>query len=108
MPPQEQLELDGRLKREKSLVASGIETLDEEHVFIPAKQRRRFDVNLHYPVTDNFGPDPQTKEEYRKKWRLIADYMKREFPNLDGFVVFDSTNRYQINLPNGWDNIDLK
>jgi hypothetical protein len=63
---------------------------------------------LHYPVTENFGPDPKTKEEYRKKWKLIADYMKKEFSNLDGFGVFDSTNRYQINLPNGWRNIDLK
>jgi len=34
--------------------------------------------------------------------------MKKEFANLDGFVLFDTTNRYQINLPNGWDNIDLK
>jgi hypothetical protein len=29
-------------------------------------------------------------------------------PILDGFVVFDSQNRYQINFPNGWKNIDLK
>ena len=59
-------------------------------------------------MTESFGPDPKTKEERRNQWKLIADYMKKEFANLDGFVVFDSTNRYQINLPNGWDNIDLK
>ena|SRR5258708_33335875 len=109
LPPREQLEVDGRLQREKSLSrSSNLVTLDKEQVFIPAKQRKRFGLHLHYPVTENFGPDPKTKEEYRKKWKLIADYMKKEFSNLDGLVVFDSTNRYQINLPNGWGNIDLK
>lgn len=106
--PQEQLEVDGRLKREKSLTGGSLVTLDKEPVFIPAKQRRRFSVHVHYPVKETFGPEPKTKEETRKRWMLIAGYMKKEYSNLDGFVVFDSTNRYQINLPNGWDNLDLK
>ena len=50
----------------------------------------------------------KTREETRQRWKLVADFMKKEFANLDGFVLFDTTNRYQINLPNGWDNIDLK
>jgi hypothetical protein len=109
MPPLDQLELDGRLKRERSITSTrGLVTLDNDRVFIPAKQRRRLVVHLHYPVKESFGPDPKTKEEQRKRWTLIADYMKNQLPNFDGFIVFDSTNRYQINLPNGWDNIDLK
>jgi hypothetical protein len=45
MPPKEQLELDARLKRERSLSGgSSLNTLDKDPVFIPAKQRRRFDV----------------------------------------------------------------
>lgn len=109
MPPQEQLVLDGKMKREKSLATGGgLYSVDKEHIFIPAKQRIRFTVTLEYPVMEKFGPDPKVKEEYRKKFKLIADYIKKEFPNLDGFVVFDTTNRYQINLPNGWDNIKLK
>jgi hypothetical protein len=53
MPSQDQLELDARLKREKSLSAGrDVVTLDKERVFIPAKQRRRLAVHLHYPVTE--------------------------------------------------------
>ncbi|MGO9094051.1 MAG: hypothetical protein ACLQGV_02415 [Bryobacteraceae bacterium] len=109
MPAEEQIEVDGRLKREKSLTSGSLHLpLDKEPVFIPSGQRRRFAVHLHYPMKVDLGPEPRTKEEHRKKWKLIADYMKKELPNLDGFVVFDSANRYQINLPNGWDNIDLR
>jgi hypothetical protein len=113
MPPQEQLELDGRLKREKSLTATrDVATLDKGQVFIPANQRRLFNLNLIYAgsesPTESFGPDPKTKEEHRRRVKLIADYVRKEYSNLDGFVLFDNTNRYQINLPNGWDNFDLK
>ena len=83
-------------------------TLNKEQVFIPAKQRRRFAIHLLYPVTESFGADLKTKEGQRKKWKLIAEYINKEFSNLDGFVVFDTTNRYRINLPNGWSNIELK
>ncbi len=113
MPPQEQLELDGRLKREKSLTgSSGTVTLDKEQVFIPARQRRLFNLNLIYTgtesPTESFGPDPKTKEEHRQRANRIADFVKMEYSNLDGFVLFDGTNRYQINLPNGWDSFSLK
>ena len=108
MPPQEQLEVDARLKREKSLSGdTGILTLDKEQVFIPAKQRRRFSLHLNYSMTKSWGPEPKTKQEQRERWKLIADYLNKELTNLDGFVVFDSTNRFQINLP-GWSNIDLE
>lgn len=109
MPPQDQLEVNGRLKIEKSLTSSSdIVTLDKDQIFIPAKERRRFAVHLHYPVTESFEPEPKTTEERRKKRKLIADYMNNELANLAGFVVFDNASRYQINLPNGWHNFDAK
>jgi hypothetical protein len=80
MPSQEQIELDARLKREKSLSAGGDNlTLGKERIFIPPKQGKRLAFHFHYPVTENFGPEPKTKEEQRKKWKLIADYMKESF-----------------------------
>ena len=117
MPPQEQLEVDGRLKLDKSLTAplnsapvgSSLLKLDKEQIFIPAKQRRWFIAHLNnWVVPKNFGPEPKTSEEYSKRRKLIEDYMKKELHDLDGFVVFDSTNRYEINLPNGWDNVGQK
>jgi hypothetical protein len=75
-----QIELDARLKREKTLSAGGDDlTLGKERIFIPPKQRKRLAFHFHYPVTENFGPEPKTKEEQRKKWKLIADYMKESF-----------------------------
>lgn len=126
MPAQEQLEVDGKLKRQRSLIGSNdLVTLDKERVFIPAKQRRRFAVHLHHPVKELFGPDKLAEEQgdqadhgppvVFKPGQILSmsdleelsragtrAYMRKEFTNLDGFVVYDSTNRYQINLPNGW------
>jgi hypothetical protein len=112
MPPQDQLEVDGRLKLEKSLTlpltssrGSSLLKLDEEQVFIPAKQRRWFVVHLNnWVLPKRFGPS----EEHSKRRKLIEDYMKKEFYDFDGFVVFDSANRYEIDLPSGWANIDQK
>ena len=38
-------------------------------------------------------------ETYRKK---LAAYVNKQMPNLDGFVLFDNINRYQIDFPKGW------
>jgi hypothetical protein len=108
MPPREQIELNGKLQRENSLSANDqLLTVDEQPIFLPAKQRKRFGVHLRYSVKQDFGPQ-DTKENRRKRWKAIADYMNNEVANLDGFVIFDPQLRYQINFPNGWKNIDLK
>ena len=60
------MELDGKLKTEKSLTGVDGVTLDSERVFIPVKQRRRVGVHLHYPVKSDFGPD-EPKADRRKK-----------------------------------------
>ena len=59
-------------------------------------------------LTGMLEPTPQTKKDYRRQWKVIADAMKKALPNLNGFGIFDPVNRYQIEFPNGWDNIDLK
>jgi hypothetical protein len=28
--------------------------------------------------------------------------MSNEFSNLDGFVMLDEVNRYEVDMPNGW------
>ena len=39
------------------------------------------------------------KSEYRKALEL---YIREKYVNLDGFVLFDQANRYQIDFPSGW------
>ena len=32
----------------------------------------------------------------------LSELVAPEFGNLDGFVIFDKSNRYQIECPRGW------
>lgn len=108
MPARNQIEFNAKLKRENSLSAnSQLLSLDEQPVFLPANQRVRISVHLRYPVKKDFGPE-DTRANRDKRRKAIADYLNEEFTNLDGFVVFDLQNRYQINFPNGWKTMDLK
>jgi hypothetical protein len=44
-------------------------------------------------------------EEEKKQFRdELRKYVSGELPNLDGFVLFDERNRYQIDFPGGWKN----
>jgi hypothetical protein len=108
MPKRDQLDINGRLSRENSLTAGGTISIDEDENFFPAKQRRRFAVHLGYPINVDLGPDAKTREDYRRQWQIIANFMKAELTNLNGFVIFDPSQRFQIDFPNGWDNLDLK
>ena len=107
MPKKDQLEIAARLRRENSLSGGGELTIDDEDTFLPAKQRRRFAIHIGYPITTALGPN-KTKQDQRHQWQIIANFMKAEMTNLNGFVIFDPAQRYQIEFPNGWDNLDLK
>jgi hypothetical protein len=43
-----------------------------------------------------------SKEERQKFRKELSDFVNTKLSNLDGFVLFDDNNRYQINLPKGW------
>ena len=32
----------------------------------------------------------------------VAAFVREHYPNLNGFVLFDNENRYEIDFPNGW------
>lgn len=70
-------------------------------VLIPAKQRVRFPVHLGYPYK-KARKTAVSREEREKFRREIESYLNEELTNLDGFVLFDEMNRYQINFPKGW------
>ena len=66
-----------------------VESIDQK-VFIPAHQRVSVMIHL-YVVPD--------MEEDDKNLRMWAG---KKFKNLDGWVLFDKKNRYQITFPKGW------
>lgn len=92
-----------KLKRQNSL--SGTNTQDllkiDTPILLPAKQRLRFAIHLGYPYENKsiVGPTKEDKEKFRKE---IGLYLQKEIPNLNGYVLFDKTNRYQINFNRGW------
>ena len=46
--------------------------------------------------------DSSTAEDRHKYYAEVASHVAKTMSNLNGFVVFDETNRYEIDLPNGW------
>ena len=92
-----------KLKKPNSLSGSpdGKFLKPDYPILIPAKQRLRFSLQLGFPYDKNMkeGTRKEEREQYRKE---LEAYANKEFSNLDGFVLFDEVNRYQINLPKGW------
>ena len=93
----------GKLEKQKSLTGdSKDEYLKPDHpILIPAKQRIRFGIHLKYPFEKKMKKG-STKEERKKYPEELEKYISEELSNLDGFVLFDEINRYQIDFPCGW------
>lgn len=73
----------------------------DDSVFIPAKQTVRVAVRLGYAYAERLKMNP-TSDEKRAYQEKLAVHVADRFSTLDGFVVFDEWNRYQIDLPRGW------
>lgn len=73
----------------------------DKSVYVPAKQRLRFAIHLRYPTSFKLkhGASEEEKGEFR---RTLSKYLKDEASNLNGFVLFDEENRYQIDFAKGW------
>jgi len=100
--PEGSTTLMAQLEQTKSLSASkdGFTTHDTA-VFLPAKQRYRYAVHVAYPYEIKLK-DSATDVE-TKAWReKLGVYVNDEMSNLNGFVLFDEANRYQVILPKGW------
>jgi hypothetical protein len=94
-----QVELSARLKQEKALDSSGkIVTLDYP-VFIPPKGRVRLKVKIPYTYPDH--DKESTDDELHEHNRKVAQFLAKEATNLDGFVLYDTANKYEIDFPSG-------
>ncbi len=67
-------------------------------VYLPCGQK----VSMSFHLTDDYN------EAYPKKDRdnldKLGEFMKSRLKKIDGFVVLDKKNRYEIVFPNGWKN----
>jgi len=96
-----QVELAARLKEEKAFDSSGkVVTLDYP-VFIPAKGRVRLKVKIPYTYPQH--DKQETSDELHDHYNKVAQFLTKEASNLDGFVLFDTMNKYEIDFPTGWE-----
>jgi len=70
-------------------------------VFVPAHNRVRMVFTLHhsYPIKRKENATPEEGQKYEVNLRK---YVTDELNNLDGFVLFDSSNRYDDPTPENW------
>jgi|SRR3972149_8276638 len=92
-----------KLKKQKSLSGQkNNEFLQPDFpILIPAKQRIRFALHLSFPYDKSLKKDA-SKDESEKYKKELEAYANKEFSNMEGFVLFDEINRYQIEFQKGW------
>jgi hypothetical protein len=96
----DQLTLMGKLETERSLLNADYLTIDRP-VFIPSKQSVR--LKVHMPSNDFKEAEPDYHSPEHKQYHdKLLQHINSNFDDLDGFVLYDNTNRYQINFPGGW------
>jgi|SRR5271157_5735462 len=73
----------------------------EYPLFVPPHGRSRFAIHfwMRYPEKPKSGATEDERYNYSIQ---AAKYLVDTVKNIDGFVLYDNLNRYQISLPNGW------
>jgi hypothetical protein len=97
------IDISAKLKHEKGFSAFAPRYVTTEYpIFVPAKSRVRISLSIPYPYPIKEKDKPTTNE--RKQYTTdVAKYVTDEMGNADGFVLFDMSNRYEIDFPNGWE-----
>jgi hypothetical protein len=83
-----------RLKSSGSLSSEKEVTLNSS-AFVPAKNRTRIELEMTRPFGWPSRMDAASQDRIRQ---LVTG----EVADIEGFVLFDETARYQIDLPGGW------
>jgi hypothetical protein len=84
----------GRLKSDNSLIAEDQIKLSNP-AFVPARNRTRISLGVTRPFQWPAQMDSPAQS-------TVRGFVTHEVGNLDGLVLFDSANRYQIELPGPW------
>jgi len=88
------LRLMSRLKTDGSLVSDKRAKL-ADNIYLPVANRTRAGIEIQCPFNWPVQKDATSDDKLRA---LVT----QESANLRGFVIFDSSTRYQIELPGGW------
>lgn len=67
-------------------------------VYLPCGQK----VSMSFHLTDDYNESYPKKE--RDNLDKLGEFTKSRLEKVDGFVVLDKKNRYEIVFPNGWKN----
>jgi hypothetical protein len=96
------LHLGALLIRSKSFSFDKSEFLSTDYpIYLPSKSRVRFKLHIKYPYAEK--EDLNASADVLHDWvTKVCKYVTEEFGNLDGFVMLDELNRYEVDMPNGW------
>jgi hypothetical protein len=83
-----------RLKSSGSLSSERPVALSSS-AFVPARNRTRIELEVRHPFAWPSRMDAKAEDR-------IRDLVAGEIADLDGFVLFDESTRYQIALPGAW------
>ena len=98
----DQVKLKAKLAQEKSLGGPDDILKIPLPIFLPARGRVRVFIEVRVEYTGKPEPSGATRDERKQFRKKLEDWLNSEHGNLDGFVLFDNTNHYQINFPKGW------
>jgi hypothetical protein len=95
--------LTARLQEQKEFAQFSQTYFSLEYpIFIPARNRVRLSIEskYKYPIEEKTDATSEDRKQYRN---ALAKHVIDKWSNLDGFVVFDTTHRYEIDFPTGWE-----
>lgn len=70
---------------------------------VPTAQKVAVSFRLTYNYSDYSFPQSE-----KNNLEKLSKFVNRRLSEIDGFVVLDKQNRYQINFPKGWEDIQTE
>jgi hypothetical protein len=100
------INLTARLQEQKELAQFSQTYFSLEYpVFVPARNRVRLFIEskYKYPIKEEEGATKEDRKQYRN---ALAKLVIDKWSNLNGFAVFDTIHRYEIDFPTGWEKVE--
>jgi hypothetical protein len=101
------LKVAARLRSENSLsFDEGAAFMGLDYpIYVPEHGRTRMTVHFKIPYVSSDPVDPSNgSDDERKDWETkVSRFVTDHYENLSGFTILDTTSRYEIDLPSGWE-----
>jgi len=69
----------------------------QQNLYVPSGQKVNVSLTLPILYSDYSFSEQKSKDE-----KQLSVFVDRRLAEIDGFVLFDPTNRYKVDFPNGW------